>query len=105
MPEPSHGTIPSEDVAVAALTQGISADTRGVGKPRSLWSDAWHDLRRNPMFVISALLILFLVVLAVFPGLFTTTDPRFCELSSSNGVRRRGTRSDSTDGAVTSIRG
>jgi oligopeptide transport system permease protein len=84
MPEPSKTVIPSEDAAVAALTLGVSGDTGGVGKPRSLWSDAWHDLRRNPMFVISALLILFLIVVAAFPGLFTGTDPKFCDLGNSN---------------------
>ncbi|MEV8099818.1 ABC transporter permease, partial [Kitasatospora sp. NPDC085879] len=26
-------------------------------KPRSLWQDAWRDLRRNPIFIISGLLI------------------------------------------------
>ncbi|MFD5782927.1 ABC transporter permease [Streptomyces sp. NPDC126933] len=52
-----------------------------VGKPRSLWSDAWHDLRRNPLFVVSALLIFFLLTMAVFPGLFTGADPRYADLA------------------------
>jgi oligopeptide transport system permease protein len=54
-------------------------------KPRSLLSDAWHDLRRTPTFVVSALLLSFLVVVAAFPGLFTDVDPKFCELSNSRG--------------------
>ncbi|MFD4655161.1 ABC transporter permease [Kitasatospora sp. NPDC058444] len=49
-------------------------------KPRSLGSDAWHDLRRKPIFVISALLILLLVVIAIAPGLFTSVDPRAGDL-------------------------
>lgn len=52
-------------------------------KPRSLLSDAWHDLRRNPVFVVSAVLLSFLVVVAVFPGLFTRVDPKFCDLTLS----------------------
>ncbi|WP_327115065.1 ABC transporter permease [Streptomyces sp. NBC_01341] len=52
-----------------------------VGKPRSLWSDAWHDLRRSPLFVVSAVLIIFLLVMAVFPGLFTGADPRYADLA------------------------
>ncbi|MET4926732.1 ABC transporter permease [Streptomyces sp. PSRA5] len=52
-----------------------------VGKPRSLWSDAWHDLRRNPLFVVSALLIVFLLTMAVFPGWFTSADPRYADLA------------------------
>ncbi|MFD5894424.1 MULTISPECIES: ABC transporter permease [unclassified Streptomyces] len=53
-----------------------------VGKPRSLWSDAWHDLRRNPLFVVSALLIVFLLTMATFPGLFTSADPRYADLAN-----------------------
>lgn len=96
MPEPSHNTTTPQDVAGAALTRGVTADdgstpkSGGSGKPRSLWSDAWRDLRRNPMFIISALLILFLVVVAVFPGLFTSTDPKFCDLSHYNEGRAPG---------------
>jgi len=84
MPDSTKTMMPSGDAAVAALTMGTSPDTGGIGKPRSLWSDAWHDLRRNPMFVISAVLIMFLVIIAAFPGLFTGTDPKFCDLGSSN---------------------
>ena len=83
MPEPSHGTSP-QDVAAPERILGSPADTGVIGKPRSLWSDAWHDLRRNPMFIVSALLILFLILVAAFPGLFTGTDPKFCELANSN---------------------
>ncbi|MFI5802447.1 ABC transporter permease [Streptomyces sp. NPDC051561] len=52
-----------------------------VGKPRSLWSDAWHDLRRNPMFVVSAVLIVVLLTMAIAPGLFTSADPRYADLA------------------------
>nr|WP_228473436.1 ABC transporter permease [Streptomyces calidiresistens] len=50
---------------------------------RSLGSDAWHDLRRNPIFIVSGLLILFLVVIAIHPSLIATRDPLFCELGRS----------------------
>ncbi|WP_079127605.1 ABC transporter permease [Streptomyces sp. TP-A0874] len=52
------------------------------GKPRSLWSDAWHDLRRNPMFLVSAALILFLLVIVAFPGMFTSVNPRDGDLQN-----------------------
>jgi oligopeptide transport system permease protein len=68
----------------------VAIDMGSSGKPRSLWSDAWHDLRRNPMFVVSSLLILLLIVVAIFPGLFTSTDPRFCDLANSDGGRAPG---------------
>ncbi len=83
MPEPAPTTTPSQDVAGTALTLGTSGEP-SIGKPRSLWSDAWHDLRRNPTFIVSALLILFLIVVAIVPSLFTATDPKFCDLAHSN---------------------
>ncbi|MFI6443244.1 ABC transporter permease [Kitasatospora sp. NPDC050543] len=49
-------------------------------KARSLGSDAWQELRRKPVFVLSALLILLLIVIAVAPGLFTSVDPRAGDL-------------------------
>ncbi|NDL59261.1 ABC transporter permease [Phytoactinopolyspora mesophila] len=49
----------------------------------SLWGDAWKQLRRNPFFVISALLVVLFVVMAIAPQLFTGTDPRSCDLSRS----------------------
>ncbi|WP_377269581.1 ABC transporter permease [Peterkaempfera sp. SMS 1(5)a] len=52
-------------------------------KARSLWQDAWRDLRRNPVFIISGLLITFLVVIAIWPGLITSGDPGNCDLAHS----------------------
>ncbi|GAA1474277.1 ABC transporter permease [Corynebacterium felinum] len=51
--------------------------------PTSVWGEAWRYLRRRPLFWVSAALILIAVSLALFPQLFTSTDPRFCELSNS----------------------
>lgn len=76
------GDKPIDAAAIATGTTQESA--AGTGKPRSLWSDAWHDLRRRPLFLLSSVLILFLLVVAVAPGLFTNTDPKFCDLSRSN---------------------
>jgi oligopeptide transport system permease protein len=55
----------------------------GTGRPRSLVSDAWHDLRRRPVFLISALLLPLLLLVAAFPQLFTGLDPKFCDLTRS----------------------
>ncbi|MFT2019100.1 ABC transporter permease [Streptomyces sp. 796.1] len=51
-------------------------------KVRSLWGDAWRDLRRNPFFIISALLVLLLMVMAFFPGWFTSAGPRDADLQN-----------------------
>lgn len=52
-------------------------------KPRSLATDAWRDLRRNPVFLISGVIIVVLVIMAAFPGLFTSKDPHYCDLQFS----------------------
>jgi oligopeptide transport system permease protein len=65
-----------EGSAVAAATGGSVAQA-------GLWGDVWRQLRRSPQFVIGAVIILILVVMAVVPQLFTRVDPRFCDLSRS----------------------
>ncbi|SDH44889.1 oligopeptide transport system permease protein [Sinosporangium album] len=57
-----------------------------VEKPASLWSDAWYDLRRRPLFIMSSILIAVLVVMALFPSLFTSINPMdatTCQLSTA----------------------
>lgn len=61
-----------------------NADAGGpADKARSLWSDAWRDLRRNPVFIISALVILFLVVISLWPSLIASGNPLKCDLSKA----------------------
>jgi oligopeptide transport system permease protein len=48
---------------------------------RSLWGDAWRELRSSPLFWISSVLILVFVVMAIVPQLFTHTDPYYGDLS------------------------
>lgn len=64
-------------------TEVQDAQTGGETATSSLWGDAWHELRRSPLFVISALMLLTLIVMAIAPGLFTNVDPRACNLSNS----------------------
>lgn len=46
-----------------------------VGKPRSLGSEAWEQLRGRPMFWFSLVLITIFLLMAVVPRLFTSVDP------------------------------
>ncbi|MEU6364447.1 ABC transporter permease [Streptomyces sp. NPDC046931] len=62
-------------------TPGGPRGTGPAGRPRSLWSDAWRDLRRNPVFIASALVILFLVLISLRPSLIAPGDPLACDLS------------------------
>ncbi|WP_406383700.1 ABC transporter permease [Streptomyces sp. NBC_01618] len=72
-----------EEGATLEKTPGGPEGTGPAEKPRSLWSDAWRDLRRNPVFIISALIILFLVIISIWPSLIADQDPLNCDLSKA----------------------
>jgi oligopeptide transport system permease protein len=55
--------------------------------PRSLSSDAWHDLRRNPVFWIAGTAALVMIVMAAFPGLFSSVDARTATCSLEFSMR------------------
>ena len=67
----SHFVAPPE-VAAPGETDAVKLDQA----PTSMWTDAWRDLRKRPLFIISTIIILAVIVIAAFPGLFTSTDPR-----------------------------
>ncbi|MGH3847910.1 MAG: ABC transporter permease, partial [Pseudonocardiaceae bacterium] len=59
-----------------------------MGNPEELaasgfWRDTWRELRYRPKFVIAAALILFVVVVAAFPALFTGADPGYADPNQS----------------------
>ena len=77
---------PLEETPLKAVD---SVDTSSP--PTSMWSDAWRSLRRNPLFLVSAALILFLILVVAFPSLFTDENPRRCLLSENSlGAPRAG---------------
>ena len=78
-PRAEHWVAP---LAETPLQEVDAADVTST--PRSLWAEAWHSLIRNPVFVISALLILFVLFVAAFPQVFTSQDPRYGNLSIAN---------------------
>jgi oligopeptide transport system permease protein len=56
-------------------------------KPRSLAGDAWQDLRRNPVFWIAGAIVLLMVLLAAFPGLFSSIDARTASCSLADSLQ------------------
>lgn len=61
-------------IAVSAETGApVSGDTHDA--PRSLASDAWRALKKNPVFWVSVTLIVIFVLMALVPQLFTNVDP------------------------------
>ncbi|MGW0531776.1 ABC transporter permease [Streptomyces sp. NPDC003032] len=102
MPEPHQperaiaatGAGGAMDLAASEATSLNKAGTpeKGPGGPdgtgpfapaRSLWSDAWRDLRRNPVFIVSGLIIVFLVVISLWPSLIATGNPLACDLANA----------------------
>jgi oligopeptide transport system permease protein len=76
------------DVLGGEGTQAAVAGALGGEPPlhqASLWSDAWKQLRRRPLFLFSAALILLFTAMAIAPGLFTDKDPNFCQLRGPSG--------------------
>ena len=76
---PVHG-------AVAPPAGPASRDAAGA----SLWSDAWRQLRRNPLFVGPVVVIGLLTLIAVWPTLFTDLHPRDCDLARSSELPSMG---------------
>jgi oligopeptide transport system permease protein len=77
-------TVP-EPAEQAAATGALGSNPTGTepDKAHSLLQDALRDLVRRPLFLIAAGIILVLVAMAAFPGLFASADPQSCELSRS----------------------
>ncbi|NBE94838.1 ABC transporter permease [Nonomuraea sp. KC401] len=88
-PTPPVGTgLPDTQTLVTEPTQAPERGGKKAkdGKPASLWTDAWYDLRRRPMFIISVIIIFVLLVMSFWPSLFTSIDPfnaRSCDLSTA----------------------
>ena len=77
---------PTTTTAVAANPGAAPGAEAAMPAERvgGLWSDAWRDLRRNPLFLLSAAIIVVILLIAAFPGLFTSEDPSAGDLSRSN---------------------
>jgi len=78
-----HFVAPVDETPLQAV-DALNTDV----KPRSLWAQAWRDLRRNPLFIASAVLIALVVAVAAFPRLFSELDPYAqgaCTLANSYG--------------------
>ncbi len=105
MPEPPYGPDAAVSEAGAggatdlALDEGQAReegsgggppDPGPAGRPRSLWSDARRDLRRNPVFVVSGLVIVFLVVISLWPSLIASGNPLHCDLGKAQEGSRPG---------------
>jgi oligopeptide transport system permease protein len=81
-------TQPASGVAAPQTFEPLPTPTepgppREKEQVRSLGRDAWRDLRRNPVFLVSVVIVFILVVMAIWPSLFTNTDPYKGDLQAS----------------------
>lgn len=93
MPENTEKILPGQERFVAETDEtGLGAvdAVADESAPSSMWGEAWKVLRKRPIFWVSAFLILTSVLLALFPSLFTSVDPRSCQLSDSLGGAQSG---------------
>ncbi len=93
MSDPSTASIVSTPPAATPTEAGSGAslpESTQQQKPRGLLGDAWLDLRRKPLFWISAAFILLFLLMAAFPSLFTSGD-------AVNGVLSRSRVKPSAD--------
>ena len=67
---------PDTTPAVATERENtLAPPTEETARGQSLWTNAWQELKHNPLFWISSALILLFVVMAIAPGLFTQPRP------------------------------
>ncbi|MCK0116864.1 oligopeptide transport system permease protein [Isoptericola sp. CG 20/1183] len=77
---------PGQERYVAPVDEGGLGAVDAVkadDAPTSLWRDAWLQMRSRWLFWVSAVIIVLVVLVAAFPGLFTSLDPRVCNLAQA----------------------
>jgi peptide/nickel transport system permease protein/oligopeptide transport system permease protein len=73
---PTQG-VPSAPSAETAPPPGSAPQKE---RNASLWADAGRELIRNPVFVISTIVVLLVMSMALLPWLWTSTDPTQCDI-------------------------
>lgn len=84
----SDNTPQAFDLLVEDADSTRLAPPQDTSKPRTLWGDAWYDLRHNGVFWVSAVLLVFVAAMVFFPGLMANAERTSsltggCELSNS----------------------
>ncbi len=70
----------TDPTTAAAIAAGTGST---VQAGRSLWSDTFRRMRRRPDVIIATVVGAFFLIVAIFPTLFTATDPQRCDISES----------------------
>jgi oligopeptide transport system permease protein len=70
----------SEAVSEAA-TDAVATATEAAS--RTLTADAWRTVRRRPDTIAAAVVLVFFLLVAAFPWLFSSADPQHCLITES----------------------
>src|ERR1700694_6146399 len=54
-----------------------------MDEPLGFWHEAFGKLRARPQFIVAVALIVLVLVVAAFPGLFTGADPSYADPNQS----------------------
>lgn len=79
-------TLPGQERYVAPVEETPLQNVDNIDESApatSMWADAWRTLRKNPLFIISGILIIFIIFVALFPSVFTKENPNYCTLERS----------------------
>lgn len=52
-------------------------------EPAGFWKSAWIEIRTKPVFIISMVLLVLILLVVLFPGLFAHQDPHYAKLEDS----------------------
>lgn len=89
----AHTALPGQERYVAPIEETPLHEVDSVDEAApaaSMWADAWRTLRKNPLFIISGIMILAVVFVALFPQVLTNQDPNYCTLDNSLEPARAG---------------
>jgi oligopeptide transport system permease protein len=82
--EPDLEAIERRRHVVAPESDGATPDApASPNRARTTWAEAWYRLRHNPGFWFSVVGTGFILLVAAWPSLFTSRDPRRCLLADS----------------------
>lgn len=79
LPEQTRFIADADAITLAVVDGQLSSE-----KPAGFWLSSWRSVRTKPLFIISGLLLALVVVVVLFPGVFTSQDPHYCELARSS---------------------
>ncbi|MDT5009165.1 MAG: oligopeptide transport system permease protein [Mycobacterium sp.] len=73
--------LPGQERYVSGPLQ--AAEEADCVAPGGFWREAWRSLRSRPLFIVSSVLIAFVLALAAFPWMFTSVDPTYANPDQS----------------------